>query len=239
MFRKLSIIIPLYNEEKTIHKVLENISSVTLINNIEKEIIVINDGSTDNSFKIVSDFISDNSNMNIKCINYKKNLGKGTAVNTGIHYATGDFIIIQDADLEYNPLDYNKLIQPIIDDIADVVFGSRFIGSKPRKTMFFLHTIGNNILTFICNILSNKYYTDMTTCYKLLSTELIRSIELKEKRFSFDPELTIKISKIPKLRIYEVGISYNGRKFQEGKKINWHDAVRQIYSMIKYSIFTS
>lgn len=230
----LSIIIPAFNEEKTIHLILDKINSISLINSIEKEIVVINDCSTDKTEDVIKNFITENPNITINYTNHQVNQGKGAAIHTGIKQANGDFIIIQDADLEYDPNEYNLLLNPIINGHADVVYGSRFIGGKPHRILFFWHTIGNKFLTFLSNMFTNLNLTDMETCYKLFRSEIIKNIKLKEKRFGFEPEVTSKISKIKNVRIYEVGISYYGRTYEEGKKIGWKDGVWAIYCILKY-----
>jgi glycosyltransferase involved in cell wall biosynthesis len=236
--RKLSIIIPCYNEASTIAIILDKVTDVTLSNSIEKEIIVVNDCSKDDTDLMIQEYISDNPTAPILYIRHNLNQGKGAAVHTGIQIATGDYVLIQDADLEYDPKEYNLLLEPILTGHADVVYGSRFMGGQPHRILFFWHTLGNKMLTFISNLFTNKNLTDAHTCYKLMRTTTIRGIPLLEKRFAFDAELNVKISRISKLRIYEVGISYYGRTFAEGKKIRLRDAVRSIYCLIKYSIFS-
>lgn len=237
-FNKLSIIIPVYNEGATIHLILNKIKKVVLTKNIEKEIIIINDYSTDDSQEAILNYMSNNPELNIQYFKHEYNQGKGAALHTGISKATGEYLIIQDADLEYDPEEYNDLLKPVLNGNADVVYGSRFMGSNPHRILFFWHTIGNKFLTTISNMLSNLNLTDMETCYKLFDTKKIQGVKLKEKRFGFEPEVTAKISKIPKIRIYEVGISYYGRTFEEGKKIGWKDGIRAIYCIIKYNIFS-
>lgn len=235
--RKLSIVIPAYNEGKTIHYILDRIKSVQLIHNIEKEIIIVNDCSTDDTEEAVQRYISNNPDLNIQYYRHEKNQGKGAALHTGIAKATGDYVVIQDADLEYDPHEYNILLQPVVDGHADVVYGSRFMGGNPHRILFFWHTIGNKFLTFLSNMFTNLNLTDMETCYKLFRRDIIQNIQLKEKRFGFEPEVTAKVARVPGVRIYEVGISYYGRTYEEGKKINWKDGFRAIYCILKYNIW--
>lgn len=236
MINKLSIVIPAYNEGKTIHHILDKIKDVVLVNGINKEIIIIDDCSTDNTGEAIQDYLLANQDLDIQYFKHGKNMGKGAALHTGISKATGEFLIIQDADLEYDPMEYNLLLEPVINGFADIVYGSRFIGGKPHRILFFWHTIGNKLLTALSNILTNLNLTDMETCYKLFNTKLIQSFPLIEKRFGFEPEVTAAIAKIPDIRIYEVGISYYGRTYQEGKKIGWRDGFKAIYCIIKYNL---
>jgi glycosyltransferase involved in cell wall biosynthesis len=232
--KKLSILIPVYNEGNTIHLILDKIKSVSLIQEITKEIIIVNDCSNDNTEESILNYISLNPDLLIKYFKHTINRGKGAAIHTAISKATGDMCIVQDADLEYDPAEYNVLLKPIIEGFADVVYGSRFIGGKPHRILFFWHTIGNKFLTTFSNMMTNLNLTDMETCYKMFKTDILQGIELKEKRFGFEPEVTAKIVKIPNLRIYEVGISYYGRTYEEGKKISWKDGFRAIYCILKY-----
>jgi glycosyltransferase involved in cell wall biosynthesis len=231
---KLSIIIPAYNEEKTIHLILDKINNIELIGSIEKEIIIVNDCSMDNTAEAINDYIISNPNLDIVLFNHIINKGKGAAIKKGISESKGDFLIVQDADLEYDPKEYNLLLKPILDGFADVVYGSRFMGGRPHRILFFWHTIGNRFLTFFSNAFTNLNLSDMETCYKMFKIEIIKKIHLKEHRFGFEPEVTAKISRIPKIRIYEVGISYYGRTYEEGKKIGWKDGFRALYCIIKY-----
>ena len=232
----LSVIIPVYNEGKTITKILDKLQQVQLIAGLQKEIILVNDASFDDSKEVILAYQS-TVNPSLKYFEHPVNRGKGAALHTGIAQASGDYLIIQDADLEYDPNEFNILLRPILEGHADVVYGSRFMGGKPHRILFFWHSIGNKILTFISNAFTNLNLTDMETCYKMFRTDLIKSLDLKENRFGFEPEVTAKIARIPNIRIYEVGISYYGRTYAEGKKINWKDGFRAIYCILKYNLF--
>lgn len=236
--KKLSIVIPAYNEGRTIHKILDRVKAVTLVNGIEKEVIIVNDCSKDDTEEAILRYKNNNPELNIQYFKHEVNQGKGAALHSGIKYATGQAIVIQDADLEYDPAEYNILLKPVLDGFADVVYGSRFMGGRPHRILFFWHTIGNKMLTFASNMLTNLNLTDMETCYKLFRAEIIQPMKLKEKRFGFEPEVTARISKIPKIRIYEVGISYYGRTYEEGKKIGMKDAFRALYCIIRYNLFS-
>jgi glycosyltransferase involved in cell wall biosynthesis len=235
MSKKLSVIIPAYNEEATILRVIENVNSVNLVAGVEKEIIVVNDCSRDGTKQVVENYLHHNMSAGIRLLSHEVNKGKGAALHTGIKHATGDFVIVQDADLEYDPREFNLLLQPILDGFADVVYGSRFIGGNPHRILFFWHSIGNKFLTFFSNMFTNLNLTDMETCYKMFKREIIQSIDLKENRFGFEPEVTAKIARLPGIRIYEVGISYYGRTYKEGKKIGWRDGFRAIWCIVRYS----
>jgi glycosyltransferase involved in cell wall biosynthesis len=233
----LSIVIPAYNEGPTIHHILNKVKAVKLLWDIQKEVIVVNDCSKDNTEQSILAYQAANPDLPITYYKHEVNQGKGAALHTGIKHATGDYVIIQDADLEYDPEEYNILLKPLVNGFADVVYGSRFMGGKPHRILFFWHSIGNKWLTTASNMFTNLNLTDMETCYKVFRREIIQGIKLEEKRFGFEPEVTAKISKIPKIRIYEVGISYYGRTYEEGKKIGMKDAFRALFCIIKYNLF--
>ncbi|MEI8109542.1 MAG: glycosyltransferase family 2 protein [Chitinophagia bacterium] len=236
MNQVLSIIVPAFNEEPTIESILQRLVSVELPEGFDKEIIVVNDCSTDKTGMIVAEWVQQY--PFIRYQEHKVNQGKGAALHTGIRHASGDYIIVQDADLEYDPREFSILLKPIIEGYADVVYGSRFIGGKPHRILFFWHSIGNKFLTFLSNMFTNLNLTDMETCYKLFRADILKSLDLKEKRFGFEPEVTAKMVRFPGIRIYEVGISYYGRTFAEGKKISWKDGFRAIYCIIRYGLFS-
>lgn len=237
IIQKLSIIIPAYNEGPTIHLILDKIQQVILPDDIKKEVIIVNDCSTDHTDAAIGAYMAANPSMDIQYVSHTINQGKGAALHTGIQKASGEYLIIQDADLEYDPQEYQLLLQPVLVGAADVVYGSRFIGGKPHRILFFWHTIGNQLLTFLSNMVTNLNLSDMETCYKLFRTDIIQGISLRERRFGFEPEVTVKIARIPRIRIYEVGISYYGRTYEEGKKIGWKDGFRAIFCILKYGLF--
>ena len=226
--------IPAYNEENTIHLILERVKEVILPNGIVKEIVIVNDCSKDKTVQKVEEYIVQNAEMDIRLFSQTHNQGKGAAINRAIKECTGDYLIVQDADLEYDPQEYNLLLKPVFMDNADVVYGSRFIGHHPHRILFFWHSIGNKFLTRLSNLMTNLNLTDMETCYKLIRTSIAKNIEIKENRFGIEPEITAKLARVPKIRIYEVGISYYGRTYEEGKKIGWKDGFRAIWCILKY-----
>lgn len=238
MSQTLSIVIPAYNEGATIHRILDKVKAVQLMNGIQKEVIIVNDCSRDNTEEAIKAYQAANPELPISYYRHEINQGKGAALHTGIRSAKGDWVVIQDADLEYDPEEYNLLLKPITDGFADVVYGSRFIGGNPHRILFFWHSIGNRWLTMLSNMLTNLNLTDMETCYKLCRREVIQSLNLKERRFGFEPEVTAKLSRVPGVRIYEVGISYYGRTYEEGKKIGWRDGFRAIWCILKYNIWS-
>ena len=233
----LSIVMPAYNEAATIHLILDKVRDCRLPDWWTKELIVVNDCSKDGTEAAIERYASVNPSLPLTYRKQEVNKGKGAALHTGIAMAAGDYVIIQDADLEYDPNEYVALLQPVIDGHADVVYGSRFMGGNAHRILFFWHSLGNAFLTFLSNMFTNLNLTDMETCYKLFRRDLIQSLNLRENRFGFEPEVTAKIARVPKIRIYEVGISYYGRTFEEGKKIGWKDGVRAIYCILKYGAF--
>jgi len=224
---KISVVIPVYNEVKTISEIVSKVKEVE----IEKDIIIIDDGSTDGTRELLKSEIENDSLCRV--FYHQKNMGKGASIRTGLQHITGDIVIIQDADLEYDPKEYPKLIKPIIENRADVVYGSRFMGSSEHRILFFWHYVANKILTTISNMFTNLNLTDMETCYKVFRKEVIKDIKIKQNRFGFEPEITAKIAK-NKCRVYEIGISYYGRDYKEGKKINWKDAFIALWCILKY-----
>lgn len=237
MSETLSIVIPAYNEERTIHRILDKIKAVELIQGIQKEIIITNDCSKDDTEGAIRRYMDANPELSIRYQKHEVNMGKGAALHTGIQHASGNYIVIQDADLEYDPAEYNILLRPILDGYADVVYGSRFMGGRPHRILFFWHSIGNKFLTFISNMFTNLNLTDMETCYKLFKADMLKGLKLQERRFGFEPEVTARISRIPEIKIYEVGISYYGRSYAEGKKIGAKDGFRAIYCILKYNLW--
>lgn len=232
---KLSIIIPCYNEAKSLLQVLDKVSSTSLPLHVEREIILVDDRSTDGTAAIAASYAAGKKGITFH--QHEHNQGKGACIHTALKICTGSIVVIQDADLEYDPKDYTLLLQPILDGHADVVFGSRFRGSGPHRVLFFFHTIGNKLLTFLSNLFTQLNLTDMETGYKMFRKEVLDQIQLKEKRFGFEPEVTAKISRVSRVRIYEVGVSYYGRTYEEGKKITWRDGFKTIYCIFKYNLF--
>jgi glycosyltransferase involved in cell wall biosynthesis len=225
----LSVVIPVYNEHATLQSVIERVLSVPL----SIELLCVDDGSCDGSREILSELAE--KYPELRLFVQPRNMGKGAALRRGIAEASGDFVIIQDADLEYDPLEYHQLLEPLLADKADVVYGSRFLGGGPHRVLYFWHSVGNWLLTLISNVFTNINLTDMETCYKVFRREIIQSIPIEENRFGFEPEITVKVAH-RKLRIYEVGVSYSGRTYEEGKKIDWKDGIRALYCLIKYSL---
>ena len=234
---KLSIIIPAYNEAATIARVLDKVMHVELAHGIVKEILVVNDASTDQTPAALAKYQEEHAGTPLRVISHGQNKGKGAAIRTGIAQAQGECVIIQDADLEYDPNEYNILLNPVLEGAADAVYGSRFMGGNPHRILFFWHTIGNRFLTLFSNIATNLNLTDMETGYKLFRTDVLRKLTLREDRFGFEPEVTAKLARIPGVRIYEVGISYYGRTYAEGKKIRWADGFAALWCIIKYGFF--
>ena len=231
--KKLSIVIPAYNEEKTVRAVVTRVLAAD-IGKISKEVIVVNDGSTDGTAREVRKI----ADKRVRLIDKRVNEGKGAAIRDGMKKISGEVMVIQDADLEYNPEEYMKLLGPILDGKADVVYGSRFMGGEPHRVLYFWHMVGNTIQTFISDALTNMNLTDMETCYKMMTAEVAKKITLEEKRFGMEPEITAKIAKLG-VRVYEVGISYSGRSYAEGKKIGWRDGMRALWVMVKYNLISN
>lgn len=233
----LSVIVPAYNEQATLYTLLAKVVEAKLPKDVEREIIIINDASNDGTDAEVERFKADFDPKRFQYFKQPVNQGKGAAIHKGIELAQGDYLIVQDADLEYDPREFKRLLKPALEGFADVVYGSRFMGGYAHRMLFFWHSIGNQVLTTLSNMLCNINLSDMETCYKLIRSDIAKSLNLKEKRFGFEPEVTAKLSRVPKIRIYEVGISYYGRTYEEGKKIGWRDGFRAIYCILKYNLW--
>jgi glycosyltransferase involved in cell wall biosynthesis len=232
--QKLSVVIPVYNEVATLKALVERVLKTEPTLGLDMEVVIVDDASTDGTGKVLEHIAG--SEKRITALFHKKNQGKGAALRTGFGAATGDIVIIQDADMEYNPAEYPKLVAPIVEGRADVVYGSRFAGGEIHRVLYFWHSLGNKFLTLLSNAFTNLNLTDMEVCYKVFKRHILQSIEIEENRFGFEPEITAKIARIPGCRIYEVGISYAGRTYQEGKKINWKDGFRAIWCILKYNL---
>ncbi len=235
---KLSILIPAYNEEKTIQVILDKVKDTSLPLGIEKEIVIVNDCSKDNTVARIEEYMELHPDLDIRLFSQSVNMGKGAAINRAIQECSGDYLLVQDADLEYDPNEYELLLKPVIVDNADVVYGSRFVGHHPHRILFFWHSIGNKFLTNLSNMMTNLNLTDMETCYKLIRSSIAKQLTIKERRFGIEPEITAKLARVKGIRIYEVGISYYGRTYEEGKKIGWKDGFRAIYCIFKYKFFS-
>ncbi len=233
----LSVLVPVYDEEDTLPRVLETLLTVALEAGVEREIVVVDDGSSDATWERLQGVLSARPGAPVVAVRHDRNRGKGAAIRTAIARATGDFLVVQDADLEYDPRELNLLLRPLLEDRADVVYGSRFMGGRPHRILFFWHSIGNRLLTFLANAVTNLNLTDLETCYKMFRAPVLKGLSLREDRFGFEPEVTAKMARVEGVRIYEVGISYHGRTYREGKKIGWRDGVRAIVCLAKYGLF--
>jgi glycosyltransferase involved in cell wall biosynthesis len=229
----LSIVIPCYNEKRTIAQLLSRVLAAPITPIVDREVIVVDDCSTDGT----TDALAAMNDPRVKVFRHDKNIGKGAALRTGFARVTGDVVVVQDADLEYNPDEYAKLLKPILDGRADVVYGSRFMTTDERRVLYYFHYIGNRLLTFVSNIFTNMNLTDMETCYKMFRKEVVDNITIRENRFGFEPEITAKVARLH-CRVYEVGISYSGRTYQEGKKIGLRDGFRALWCIVKYNVLT-
>ncbi len=233
----LSVLIPAYNEADTVYTLLQRVHDAELPTGVRRELVVVDDGSTDDTDKEILRFREDYPRAEFQYHRHGQNRGKGAAIHTAIAAANGEYVIVQDADLEYDPNEHPRLLEPALAGYADVVYGSRFMGDRPHRILFFWHSIGNKFLTTLSNMFTNLNLTDMETCYKLIRRDLLENIELKEQRFGFEPEVTAKLARIPGIRIYEVGIGYYGRTYAEGKKINWRDGFHAIWCVLRYNLF--